>query len=91
MKNILEDLWYGNLCPYTQYHASTREVKELMGYIAAHHDNLKATLTDQQKEILEKYEDCFDELTGINEREIFAYAFRLGARVAIEVMRFGDE
>lgn len=50
------------------------------------HDNLLATLADKQKEILEKFDDCYAELTDINEREIFVYAFRLGARIAIEVL-----
>ena len=55
-----------------------------MGYIADHHANLLSTLTDKQKEIFEKFNDCYDELTDINEREIFVYAFRLGMRIAIE-------
>ena len=42
-------------------------------------------LTDKQKETLEKFDDCYAELTEINEREIFLYAFRLGMRIAIEV------
>ena len=57
-----------------------------MGYIADHHDALLKELTDKQKEILEKFDDCYNELTDINEREIFVYAFRLGARIAIEVL-----
>ena len=86
MKSILEELFYGNLCPNTDCRSKENEVKELMGYIADHHDNLLATLTDKQKEILEKFDDCYAELTDINEREIFVYAFRLGARIAIEVL-----
>ena len=43
-------------------------------------------LTDKQKEVLEKFDDCYAELTGINEREIFVYAFRLGMRIAIEAL-----
>ncbi len=39
-----------------------------------------------QKETLEKFDDCYSELTGINERDIFVYAFRLGMRIAIEVL-----
>ena len=39
----------------------------------------------EQKETLEKFDDCYAELTDINEREIFVYAFRLGMRIAIEV------
>ncbi len=57
-----------------------------LGYVADHHDNLLSTLNDQQKEILEKFDDCYNELTDINEREIFAYAFKLGMRIAIEVL-----
>ena len=63
----------------------TKEFKELMGYIADHHDALLGMLTDKQKETLEKFDDCYAELTEINEREIFLYAFRLGMRIAIEV------
>lgn len=57
-----------------------------MGYIADHHDNLLSTLNEKQKEILEKFDDCYNELTDINEREIFIYAFKLGIRIAIEVL-----
>lgn len=89
MRSILEELWNGNICTNTAN--ENKESKELIGYIANHHDNLKATLTDGQKELFEKFEDCYTELKDINEREIFVYAFRLGARIAIEVMSFGVE
>ena len=86
MRSILEELFYGNVCPNTDCRSKDKEVKELMGYVADHHSALNETLTDKQKEIFEKYNDSYDELTDINEREIFAYAFRLGARIAIEVL-----
>lgn len=57
-----------------------------MGYIADHHESLSKTLSEEQKEILEKFDDCYSELTDINERELFVYAFRLGARIAIGVL-----
>ena len=85
MKSILEELFYGNVCPNTDCRSNGKEVKELMEYVASHHDNLLKTLNDEQKEIFEKFNDCYNELTDINEREIFAYAFRLGMRIAIEV------
>ena len=86
MKSILEELFYGNICPNTDCRSHDKETKQLMGYIADHHDNLLSTLNDQQKEILEKFDDCYSELTDINEREIFSYAFKLGMRIAIEVL-----
>ena len=38
-----------------------------MGYIADHHDKLMKEITDEQKETFEKFSDCYDELTDINE------------------------
>ena len=86
MKSILEELFYGNVCPNTDCRSKEKEVKELMGYIADHHDTLITQLNEKQKEIFEKFDDCWDELTDINEREIFVYAFKLGMRIAIEVL-----
>lgn len=62
-----------------------------MGYIAAHHDNLLATLNEHQKEILEKFDDCYNELTDINERELFSYAFKLGARIMLAIIGEREE
>ena len=87
MRSILEELFYGNICPNTDCRSHDKETKQLMGYIADHHDNLLSTLNDQQKDILEKFDDCYSELTDINEREIFSYAFKLGMRIAIEVLK----
>ena len=86
MKSVLEELFYGNVCPNTDCRSKEKEFKELMGYIANHHDTLLKELTDKQKETLEKFADCYSELTDITEREIFVYAFKLGMRIAIEVL-----
>ena len=86
MRNILEELWYGNICQNTECRPVKKEVRTLMGYIANHHDELQATLSDKQKETLAKLDDCYSELTDISEREIFVYAFRLGARIMLETM-----
>ena len=86
MRSILEELFYGNICPNTDCRGRDKETKQLMGYIADHHDNLLSSLNDQQKEILEKFDDCYNELVDINEREIFSYAFKLGARIMLEVL-----
>jgi len=86
MRSILEKLFYGNICPNTDCRSHDKETKQLMGYIADHHDNLLSTLNDQQKEILEKFDDCYNELADITEREIFSYAFKLGAKIMLEVL-----
>ena len=86
MKSILEELFYGNVCPNTNCRSNGKDTKQLMGYIADHHSALNETLTDEQKETFEKFTDCYSELTDINEREIFSYAFRLGMKIAIDVL-----
>ena len=86
MRSILEELFYGNICPNTDCRSHNKETKQLMAYIAEHHDSLLSTLTDNQKELLEKFDDCYAELTDINERELFVYAFRLGAKITIDIL-----
>ena len=86
MRSILEELFYGNVCPAANSQSANEATKELMSYITDHHNTLMEELTDKQKETLEKFEDCYSELTDINEREVFVYAFRLGMRIAIEVL-----
>ena len=86
MRSILEELFYGNICPNTDCRSNGKGTKRLMEYVADHHSALNETLTDKQSEVFEKFNDCYDELTDINERGIFVYAFRLGMRIAIEVL-----
>ena len=86
MRSILEELFYGNVCPNTDCRSSGEQAKELTGFLSDHHSALMEELTEKQKEVFEKFDDCYSELTDINEREIFVYAFRLGARIAIEVL-----
>ena len=86
MRSILEELFYGNVCPNTDCRSTDNGTKELMDYIADHHRNLNETLSERQKNMFEKFNDCYNELTDINEREIFMYAFRLGMRIAIDFL-----
>ena len=61
-------------------------MKELMEYMARHHDDLLKIMTDEQKEIFEKFEDCWGEYASFAEAAIFEYAFKLGMQMVIEVL-----
>ena len=82
---VEKPIWMA-VCTNSDCRSQGEQTKELMGCIADHHDNLLSILFDKQNEIFEKFDDCWDELTDINEREIFVYAFKLGMRIAIEVL-----
>ena len=86
MKSILEELWYGNICPETDSRTTTPEMKQLMKYMARHYDNLMETMTDEQKDIFERFDDCWSEYASLAEKSIFLYAFKLGMQLAIEVL-----
>ena len=84
--DIINELWYGNISPFEQCTRGDKRLKELLKLVARNREELDGTLTDKQKEILEKFDDCYNELTDINEREIFTYAFTLGAKIVFEIL-----
>ena len=86
MKSILEEMWYGNVCPQSDSRNNSPEMKELMEYMARHHDDLKKTMSEEQIEIFEKFDDCWSEYASLAEKAIFVYAFRLGANVVLDVL-----
>ena len=91
MKSILEELWFGNVCPDVMMGKMSAEEKELAEYITAHHEKLNSILNDEQKKVFEKYVDCQEEYSFHSDKEIFVYAFRLGARIMLEVLEEKNE
>ena len=93
--NAIKELWHGNIVPQDVRHglaslrASSRnnspEMKELMEYMARHHDDLLKSMTDEQKEIFEKFDDCWGEYMSNAEAAIFEYAFKLGAQMILDI------
>ena len=84
--NVINELWHGNIVPQTDSRNNSPEMKELMEYMARHHDDLLKTLNDEQKEIFEKFDDCWSEYLSYAEEAIFTYAFRLGMQIALDVL-----
>ena len=85
--SVIKELWHGNICPQTDSRKNSSEMKELMEYMARHHTDLLKTMTDEQKEIFEKFDDCWSEYVSLAESAIFEYAFRLGVRLTIETLQ----
>lgn len=49
-------------------------------------DRLYESMTTEQRESLEKYNDCINEMHSILKLEIFSYAFRLGGRLMLATL-----
>ena len=73
MKSILEELWYGNIDPQVDATRDNKEVKNLLALMMQNREKLCEKLNDEEKEILEKYDDCINEMNAIIEKEVFAY------------------
>ena len=82
---ILEEFWYGNIEP-TEYDTSSKEYKKLQELICRNEEKLRATMTDEQKELFSKYADCMREYQTITDYLLFQNGFKLGARMMTEVM-----
>ena len=92
MKTI-DELWYGNVSPFEQCTRGDKRLKELLKLVAQNREELNGTLTDKQKETLEKFEDCMNEMHSITERDAFSYGFRLGVQLMAEafILPLGED
>ena len=70
--------------PFEQCTRGDRRLKEILKLVARNREELDGTLTDKQKETLEKFEECMNEMHSITERDAFSYGFRLGVRLITE-------
>ena len=83
MKTI-DELWYGNVAPFEQCTRGDHRLKELLSLVARNREAIDGTLTEKQKEILEKFEENMNEMHGVCERNAFSYGFRLGVQLMAE-------
>ena len=87
---ILEDLYMGDI------HPSERSFKKNSQYSRALNDVVKAgdaligSLTEKQKEQFEAYMSAQREVNVLTDCETFIYAFRLGAKIMMDVLTEGN-
>jgi len=84
--SILEEFWYGNIEPTEYDTSSSKEYKEMLHLISRNEEKLLAIMTDEQKDLFSRYQDCVREFQTMAECLLFQNSFRLGARMMLEVM-----
>ena len=84
--SLLDEFWYGNIEPAGYDTAVCKESKDALQLIVRNEDKLLATMTDEQKELFEKYTDCVREYQTITDCLLFQNSFKLGARMMLAVM-----
>ena len=90
MRNILEDLYYGNITPGAQQIVPNSELKRAVDRVARFESQLTERLDEDGKAILAKLIESKDEAESITALENFILGFRLGARLMAECMDEND-
>ena len=80
----LEELWYGNINPLEGFLNYNQQHKKLLSRVCRNRDELRATLTERQNEILDKYDANVNEMHSLSEQLAFRYGFSLGVRLMME-------
>lgn len=86
MKSIIEELWYGNVVSIDDIAAPNPDERELVALMDCNRNKLLEKLTDDEKELLEKYEEVVKELHLYDSKQAFEYGFKLGVRIVIEAV-----
>ena len=90
MRNILEELYYGNITPGVQHIAPNSELKRATDRVARFESQLTERLDEDGQTILAKLMESKDEVESITALENFILGFRLGARITMECMDEND-
>ena len=84
---IIEDLYYGRISPYELSISATPEYQKLKAQADRNEDSLRESLSDEQKELLDKLIETVTDISSISERDMFINGFRLGVKLMIDVMQ----
>ncbi len=74
---IIEDLYYGQISPYKNGISATPEYQKLKAPATQNENLLRATLSDEQKERLDKLTENITGIASISERYMFITGLRL--------------
>lgn len=85
MKETIRQLFYGNIFP-CEMCGNTAEIKSLSRKLIESREKLLECLTEEQKSLLEQYDDMTCELYALYNEEFFVEGFSLGAKIVKEAI-----
>lgn len=88
--HILEDLYTGNVRPGERSFRQNSQYKQALTLAVESGDALSKSLTAEQKMLFEEYMDAQRELNILTDCETFIYAFKLGAKLMLDVLENGE-
>ena len=80
MKNIIEELFYGNIDPQARSVKKDSHIQKQMTILANSESLLNEKLTGEEKKVFASFVDASSVILGKSELDSFMLGFRLGAR-----------
>ena len=87
---ILEDLYMGDIHPSERSFKKDSQYSKALNNVVKAGDTLISSLTEKQKEQFEAYMSAQREVNVLTDCETFIYAFRLGAKIMMDVLTEGN-
>lgn len=86
MKPTIENLWNGHIQPCESCGENDPHVQELIILMDRNRKVLEQGLTNHQKDMLEKYTDCWEEYCCLITAQAFQDGFTLACRLLTEAL-----
>lgn len=86
MTSVIEKLWDNNSDIENSRPDKTSERMEMLAHLEKLREELLSILSENQIKAFKNFEEHYAKTTALSEREIFVYAFKLGARMELEVV-----
>ena len=84
MSKILKEFYNGNIVPCNQTGDNSQYTQDLLHLIENNRERLCQGLTEEQKEILEKYDCQTTEMIELIREDSFISGYRMGTRLTAE-------
>ncbi len=83
---VLQELWRGNITPSERFVRSGSEYKKIAGELSDEMDRLMEMISPEARKQLENIGNLRADMAVLSNEDIFIYAFRLGARLMLDVL-----
>ena len=83
---VLQELWRGNITPSERFVRSGSEYKKIAGKLSDEMDRLMEAISPEARTQLENIGNLRADMAVLSNEDIFIYAFRLGARLMLDVL-----
>ena len=86
---ILEDLYLGDIHPNERFFKRNSQYAKALDEVVKVGDALTDSLNEEEKKLFEDFMDAQREITVLTDCETFCYAFKLGAKIMLDVLTDG--